>query len=86
MRMVGNEEPLTTEELEAKEKLEAKMAAWESASTEVSEEEGGELFDGFDLGLWIAFPFIVFASLLFFVFPFIMDSIDVSSVGPPPTV
>jgi len=85
MRMVRNEEPLSTEELVAKEKLEAKMAEWESASTEVSE-EGGEVFDGFDLGLWIAFPFIVFASLLFFVFPFIMDSIDVSSVGPPPTV
>ena len=35
-------------------------------------------------GLFIAFPFMVGASLLFFVFPFIMDKIDVSSVGPPP--
>ena len=42
------------------------------------------IFDGFDLGLFIAFPFMVGASLLFFVFPFIMDKIDVSSVGPPP--
>ena len=38
---------------------------WESASTEVSEKDG-ELFDGFDLGLWIAFPFVVFPRLLFF--------------------
>ena len=35
------------------------MEKIESASTEVSVKDG-ELFDGFDLGLWIAFPFVVF--------------------------
>ena len=34
----------------------------------------------------VAFPIIVATSLLFAVFPFIMDKIDVTSVGPPPTV
>lgn len=57
----------------------------ESARTEVSEEDG-KLFDEFDLSLLFMFPFIVFASLSFFVFPLIIDSIYVSSVGSPPTV
>mmetsp|Transcript_767 Transcript_767/g.2149 ORF Transcript_767/g.2149 Transcript_767/m.2149 type:complete len:209 (-) Transcript_767:123-749(-) len=38
------------------------------------------------LSTTLQFPFIVATSLLFFVFPFIKDSIDVSSVGPPPMV
>ena len=44
----------------------------------------GSRGDGFDVGLYIAFPFMILGSLLFAFFPLIMDKIDVSSVGPPP--
>ena len=74
--------PLSDEEQDVKVRLEEKMAGWEN----MPEASGKKGFDGFDLGLWVMFPFIVATSLLFFVFPFIMDKIDVSSVGPPPTV
>ena len=75
--------------------LEEKMKGWEASEEEIKAASLGGLYvgtpkdkgpDGFDVGLWIMFPFIVATSLLFFVFPFIMDKIDVSSVGPPPMV
>ena len=71
--------------------LEEKMAGWEASEEEIKAASLGGITpgkgtDGFDIGLYIAFPIIVATSLLFAVFPFIMDKIDVSSVGPPPTV
>lgn len=75
-----------------KKTLEEKMASWEASEEEMKAASLGGLTpgrgraDGFDIGLYIAFPIIVATSLLFAVFPFIMDKIDVSSVGPPPTV
>jgi hypothetical protein len=73
-----------------KKSLEDKMKEWEATDEEMKAASLGGMVpaknDGFDLGLLIAFPFIVGSALLFAVFPFIMDKIDVSSVGPPPTV
>ena len=73
--------------------LEEKMAGWDATEEEIRKASLGGMVpqkkegtDSFDIGLWIMFPFIVGTSLLFFVFPFIMDKIDVSSVGPPPMV
>ena len=73
--------------------LEEKMKSWEASEEEIKAASLGGITagsksgtDGFDVGLWAMFPFIVATSLLFFVFPFIKDSIDVSSVGPPPMV
>lgn len=79
------------EEVEEKKMtLEEKMASWEASEEELKAASLGGLTpskaDGFDIGLYIAFPIIVATSLLFAVFPFIMDKIDVTSVGPPPTV
>eukprot|EP00529_Nitzschia_sp_RCC80_P036283 CAMPEP_0113466590 /NCGR_PEP_ID=MMETSP0014_2-20120614/14354_1 /TAXON_ID=2857 /ORGANISM="Nitzschia sp." /LENGTH=164 /DNA_ID=CAMNT_0000358825 /DNA_START=173 /DNA_END=667 /DNA_ORIENTATION=+ /assembly_acc=CAM_ASM_000159 len=51
------------------------------------EEPGSvERSDAFDVGLYIAFPIMVLSGLFFALFPFIMGSIDVDSVGPPPTI
>eukprot|EP00567_Pseudictyota_dubia_P016225 CAMPEP_0197441804 /NCGR_PEP_ID=MMETSP1175-20131217/7973_1 /TAXON_ID=1003142 /ORGANISM="Triceratium dubium, Strain CCMP147" /LENGTH=100 /DNA_ID=CAMNT_0042972137 /DNA_START=247 /DNA_END=549 /DNA_ORIENTATION=- len=79
--------------------LEEKMKSWEATEEELkskslggvtvtpnSQREDANRTDAFDIGLWIMFPFMVGTGLLFFVFPFIMDKIDVSSVGPPPMV
>uniref|UniRef100_A0A6V2LKJ2 Uncharacterized protein n=2 Tax=Ditylum brightwellii TaxID=49249 RepID=A0A6V2LKJ2_9STRA len=73
--------------------LEDKMKSWEASEEEIKAASLGGLtagsgggVDGFDLGLWIMFPFMVVTCVLFGVFPFIMDKIDVSSVGPPPTI
>ena len=82
MSDLNSDDPLEADEVQVKDRLEAKMAEWENMPAE----ESKGVMDGFDIGLWIMFPFIVATSLLFFVFPFIMDKIDVSSVGPPPTV
>jgi hypothetical protein len=78
--------------IDKKKTLEEKMASWEASEEEIKAASLGGLTpgkggtDGFDIGLYIAFPIIVVTSLFFAVFPFIMDKIDVSSVGPPPTV
>jgi hypothetical protein len=73
-----------------KQSLEEKMKGWEASEEEIKAASLGGMVpgksDGFDIGLAIAFPIIVGTSLLFAVFPFIMDKIDVSSVGPPPMV
>ena len=83
-----------TDSVATKMSLEEKMQSWEASEEEIKAASLGGMTpgsrgggaDGFDIGLWIMFPFIVATSLLFFVFPFIMDKIDVSSVGPPPAV
>lgn len=75
---------------DAKKTLEDKMKSWEASEEEIRAASLGgvtpERSDVFDIGLYIAFPFMILASLAFAFFPFIMDKIDVSSVGPPPTV
>lgn len=68
--------------------LEDKMKAWEATDEEVKAATLGGVVpgrsDAFDVGLYIAFPIMVITGLLFAVFPFIMENIDTSSVGPPP--
>ena len=75
---------------DAKVSLEEKLKSWEATEEEVKAASLGGLtpnrVDGFDIGLYIMFPFMVATGILFGIFPFIMDKIDVSSVGPPPTV
>ena len=82
--------------VEVKVSLEEKMQKWEASEEELKNASlggvvpglvaGGTGADGFDIGLYVAFPIIVLTSLAFAFFPFIMDKIDVTSVGPPPTV
>jgi len=73
----------------AKKSLKEKMASWEATEEEIKQSTLGGVVpgrsDAFDVGLYIAFPFMVIACLSFAFFPLIMDRIDVSSVGPPPT-
>ena len=76
--------------------LQEKMSNWEASEAEIKAATlggvtpgglgggGRKKNDGFDVGLYIAFPFMILGSLLFAFFPLIMDKIDVSSVGPPP--
>jgi len=80
-------------EEKVKASLQEKMSKWEASEEEVkSSTLGGvvpqskERSSGFDVGLYVAFPFMILGSLLFAFFPFIMDKIDESSVGPPPAV
>jgi len=86
---VGSDDGISSEKRKS---LEEKMASWEATEEEKRAATlggmipGGKSGDGFDVGLWIAFPFIVGFSLIFVLFPFIMGGIDTSSVGPPPMV
>jgi hypothetical protein len=77
-------------EVDAKKSLEEKMKGWEASEEEIKASSLGGVTpgrtDAFDIGLYIAFPFMILGSLAFALFPFIMDKIDVSSVGPPPMV
>ncbi|KAL3921181.1 MAG: hypothetical protein SGILL_002880 [Bacillariaceae sp.] len=76
--------------------LEDKMKSWEASEEEIKAASLGgvvpqsrgdkERTGAFDVGLYIAFPIMVITGLIFALFPFIMGSIDVDSVGPPPTV
>ena len=82
-----------TSDAETKKKaLEEKMKSWEATDEEIKAASLGGMTpgkggtDGFDIGLYIAFPIIVATGLIFALFPFIMDKIDVTSVGPPPIV
>ena len=83
----ADQESTTTEE---KLSLEDKMKSWEATE---EEQKAASLLgvvpgrtDAFDVGLYFLFPFMVISGLVFAFFPFIMENIDVSSVGPPPTV
>lgn len=75
--------------------LEEKMKKWEASEEEIKAATLGgvgipkanrERTGAFDIGLYVAFPFMIIGSLMFALFPFVMDKIDVSSVGPPPTI
>lgn len=73
-----------------KQSLEEKMAKWEASEEEIKAASLGGVVpqqrsDSFDVGLYVAFPFMIIGCLLFLAFPFFADKIDVSSVGPPPT-
>ena len=82
----------TTNKGSTKLSLEAKMAKWEASQEEIQRATLGGLVpqqrraDSFDLGLYVAFPFMIIGCLLFLAFPFLVNNIDVSSVGPPPTI
>lgn len=84
-------EEVETSDDDVKPTLEEKMKSWEASEEELRAASLGGLtptagVDGFDIGLYIAFPFMIATGLLFGFFPLIMDKIDVSSVGPPPMV
>jgi hypothetical protein len=88
----GLEEEDKTSKTTTKLSLEDKMKSWEATDEELKAASlGGNIpqipqrTDGFDIGLYIAFPFMIIACLLFLAFPFIAGNLDVSSVGPPPT-
>jgi len=79
-----------------KKSLEEKMKNWEATEEELraatlggvvpqKREDGGGRTDSFDVGLYVAFPFMIIGCLLFLAFPFLVNNIDVSTVGPPPT-
>ena len=86
-----NEEDTTSSSADEATKLslEEKMKNWEASDEEIKAATLGgvvpERTDGFDVGLYIAFPFMVIGCLLFLAFPLLIGNIDVSSVGPPPT-
>ncbi len=73
-----------------KKSLEEKMKSWEATEEEVRAATLGGVVpgrtDAFDIGLYIAFPLMVLSGLAFALFPFIMGSLDVDGVGPPPTL
>ncbi|KAL9178245.1 hypothetical protein ACHAXT_001789 [Thalassiosira profunda] len=74
--------------------LEEKMKSWEASEEEIRAASlggvvpgggGGSRTDAFDVGLYVAFPIMVISCLAFVFFPFLVQNIDVTSVGPPPT-
>jgi hypothetical protein len=90
---VGDDGPKTTTTLS----LEDKMKSWEATEEEIKAATLGGLVpqlrdnskernDAFDVGLYIAFPFMVVSGLMFALFPLIVGNLDVNSVGPPPTI
>lgn len=79
---------------ETKQSLEDKMKSWEASEEEiraaslggvVPKSSGGERSDAFDTGLYILFPIMIIGLGLFAFFPILVQNIDVTSVGPPPT-
>lgn len=85
------EKELTTTTTATKQSLQEKMKNWQASEEEIKAASLGgvvpqprERSDSFDVGLYVAFPFMIIACLLLLAFPFFADKIDVSSVGPPP--
>lgn len=79
---------------ETKLSLEDKMKSWEASEEEiraaslggvVPSGNSGERTDAFDVGLYILFPIMIIGLGLFAFFPILVQNIDVTSVGPPPT-
>jgi hypothetical protein len=87
-----NGENADTDESEAPKlsSLEEKMKGWEASEEEIKAASLGGIVpgrsDAFDAGLYVAFPLMVISGLLFAFFPFIIGSIDTTSVGAPPTL
>jgi hypothetical protein len=77
-----------------KQSLQEKMKTWQASEQEIKaaslggvipkQQSTAERSDSFDVGLYVAFPFMIITCLLFLAFPFFADKIDVSSVGLPP--
>lgn len=69
--------------------LEDKMKAWEASDDEIKAATLGGFVpgrsDAFDVGLYILFPIMIVGLGLFAFFPILVQNIDVTSVGPPPT-
>jgi hypothetical protein len=75
--------------------LEDKMKSWEATEDEIKAaslggvvpkgSSAGERSDAFDVGLYILFPVMIVGLGLFAFFPILVQNIDVTSVGPPPT-
>ena len=85
----ASEDDDTTEpSTSASSSLEEKMKTWEASKEEVQAATLGGMVpgrtDAFDVGLYVAFPLMVLASLAVVIFPLFMGNIDTSSVGPPP--
>jgi hypothetical protein len=87
----------TTTTTTTQQSLQEKMKKWQASEEEIKaaslggvvpkkqqQQQDGGRSDSFDVGLYVAFPFMIVACLLFLAFPFFADHIDVSSVGPPP--
>jgi hypothetical protein len=74
---------IIVEESDAISSLDKKMASWEATEEEKAAATLGGLtpgkMDSFDIGLAIAFPFIVGTCLLFLLFPFIGESLSAGS-------
>jgi hypothetical protein len=91
--LFDNTAAVETPEKKTKLTLEEKMKGWEATEEEIKAASLGGIVpqpsanrsDAFDVGLWIVFPLMVASGLFFAFFPIIMENIDVSSVGPPPT-
>jgi hypothetical protein len=74
--------------------LEEKMKGWEATEAEMKAASLGgvipsqnrERTGAFDVVLFIAFPLMVLSGLAFALFPLIVGTLDVDSVGPPPTM
>jgi len=69
--------------------LEEKMKNWEASEEEIKSATLGGVVpgknrtDGFDVGLYIAFPFMVVGCLIFLLFPLLVGQIDLSNVEVP---
>jgi len=78
-------------EISPERSLEQKMSSWEATEEERKSTTLGGLIpgssgaDSFDIGLYVAFPFLFGSLFLFLVFPFLRDSLDVASLESPPT-
>jgi len=87
---VADAAPAEGEATEAtKLELLSKMSGWEATEAERKAATLGGMtpgkMDGFDIGLYVAFPFLFLPLVAFLFFPAIANNfIDVSSVGPPP--
>lgn len=82
-------EPMASAE-QSKLELLSKMSGWESTMEERKAATLGGMtpgaMDGFDVGLYVAFPFLFFPLVAFLFFPAIANNfLDINSVGPPPT-
>ena len=86
-RIVNFAESEDNEQEDAASSLQSKMNSWEATEEEKNAATLGGLtpgnMDGFDLGLAIAFPFIVGTCALFILFPLYAPELSAGS-GPPP--
>lgn len=76
---------------DAQDSLSQKMTAWEASDTQQRADSGGgggltpgsSGADSFDIGLYLAFPPLFLSLMLFLLFPFLRESIDIGELPPP---